>query len=897
MPEWKEEISRRLAALRLAPTREAAIVEELAQHLEDYYAELLASGATAAEAYRQTLAELSGNELLQRELRRVERQFALEPIVLGTNRRTNMIADLWQDLRYGARMLKKNPGFTLLAVLTLTLGIGANTAIFSVVDGLLLRPLPYREPERLVMLSHKPRQQGRRNTISYPNFSDWRERAQSFEGMTSVRSEAFNLTGVDRPVQLRGRMVNWNFFRLLGVQPQLGRLFVSEDDRYGAPRTALVSHGMWREKFGGDADVIGQKLLLNGEPHEVIGVLPQGFEYFRADDVYVPIGPFLKPQTGLTDRGTSLGGMLALARLKPGVTLAQANREMAELAAQLEREYPVANSGKTAQAEALQDVMSEGVRQSLWVLLGAVGFILLIACTNVANLLLVRAADRQQEIALRLALGAGRGRIVRQLLSESLLLALLGGVFGVVVGRWMLDGLLALAPTNIPQLGRVSLNLSVLFFTLGVAALTSLLCGLLPAWQAARTDLHATLKEGGRSSAGAARAVIRKTLLVAEVSLALVLLVGAGLLVRSMQRVLSVDPGFDPENLLTMRVMLPNDAYPEPRRQAFYEESRARIGALPGVRGVALTVSLPIDGSFWNGAFTATDKPVPPRSDLPDAAMAAVTPNYFEVIGIRLLKGRTFNATDTEKAPLVAVINETLARRIWPGEDPIGKRLRLGYPESHQPAREVVGVVADIKLNGVELSTPQQAYFPFTQSAWTNFSIVVRTTGEPLQLAGSVERAIHTLDKDLPVTSIRSMDQLMGNALATRRLTLTVLASFAGLALLLAAVGIYGVIAYSVRQRTHELGIRMALGAQTRDVLKLILAQGLRLALLGVVLGLGVAVGLTRWMESLLFEVRPTDPLTFALIALVLLLVALVACWLPARRATQVDPLVALRCE
>jgi putative ABC transport system permease protein len=807
-----------------------------------------------------------------------------------------MIADLWQDLRYGARMLRKNPGFTLLAVFTLALGIGANTAIFSVVDGLLLRPLPYREPERLVLLSHTGRR-ARRNTISYPNFSDWRERAQSFEGMASVRNESFNLTGVDRPVQLRGRMVNWNFFRLLGVQPQIGRLFVEADDRYGAARTVLLSHGMWREKFGGDKGVIGKQLLLNGESHEVIGVLPQGFEYFRTDDVYVPTDLFIKPQTGMTDRGTSLGGMFALARLKPGVTLAQASREMAELAAQLEREYPAVNSGKTAQAEALQEVMAENVRQSLWVLLGAVGFILLIACTNVANLLLVRAAERQQEIALRLALGAGRWRIVRQLLSESLLLALLGGVFGVVVGRWMLDGLLALAPTNIPQLSRVSLNLSVLLFTLGVAALTSLLCGLLPAWQAARTDLHATLKEGGRSSAGAARAVIRKTLLVTEVALALVLLVGAGLLVRSMQRVLSIDPGFDPENLLTMRVMLPNDAYPLPRLQTFYEESLKRIGALPGVRGAALTISLPIDGSFWDTGFLAADKPLPPRVDLPVAAAMPVTPNYFELMGIRLLKGRSFTAADTAQTPHVSVINESFARRIWPGEDPLGKRFRLGLPESQLPWREVVGLVADVKLNGVERNTPMQAYFPFAQEAWSNFSIVVRTTGEPLLLAGNVERTIHTIDKDLPVFALRSMDQLLGNALAARWLTLTVLASFAGLALLLAVVGIYGVITYSVRQRTHELGIRMALGAQAGDVLKLILAQGLRLALLGVVLGLGAAVALTRWMESLLFEVRPTDPLTFALIALVLLLVALVACWLPARRATKVDPLVALRCE
>jgi putative ABC transport system permease protein len=803
---------------------------------------------------------------------------------------------LWQDLRYGARILLKKPGFTIVAVLTLALGIGANTAIFSAVDALLLRPLPYHEPERLVMLSHKGRQ-ARRNTISYPNFSDWRERSQSFEEMASVRSESFNLTGVDRPVQLRGRMVNWNFFHLLGVQPQLGRAFASEDDRYGAARTAIVSHRMWQEKFGGDRSVIGKKLLLDGEPYEVIGVLPQGFEYFRSDDVYVPIGPFLKPQSGMMDRGTSMGGMLALGRLRPGVALAQANREMAELAAQLEREYPAVNSGKSAQAEPLQDVMSETVRQSLWVLLGAVGFILLIACVNVANLLLVRAADRQKEIALRLALGAGRGRIIRQLLSESLLMALLGGGFGVLAGRWMLDGLLALAPGNIPQLGRVSLNSGVLLFALGVSVLTSLLCGLLPALHASRTDLQTALKEGGRSTGGAGRELTRKTLLVVEVSLALVLLAGAGLLVRSMMRVLAVEPGFNPDNLLTMRVMLPNDAYPVPRRLTFYDETLARLGALPGVRGAALTLSLPIDGSFWDSAFIAADKPLPPRAELPDAAMMPVTPNYFEVMGIRLLKGRAFNAADTADSPHVTVINESLAARIWPGEDPIGKRLRHGLPEYQSPWREVVGVVADVKLNGVERNTPMQAYFPFAQEAWSNFSIVVRTAGDPLQLAGGVERAIHTVDKDLPVTSIRSMDQLLGSSTAQRRLTLVLLLSFALLALLLAAVGIYGVISYSVRQRTHEIGVRMALGAQVGDVLTLILAQGLKLTLLGVAIGLLAAFALTRWMETLLFGVRPTDPLTYAVIATVLTTVAVLSCWLPARRATKVDPMVALRYE
>jgi putative ABC transport system permease protein len=574
-------------------------------------------------------------------------------------------------------MLFMNPGFTLIVVLTLSLGIGANTAIFSVVHALLLRPLPYHEPDRLVLLSDKGRASGR-NSIPYPNFSDWRERAQSFAGMAAVRGQSFNHTGVDRAARLRGRMVNWNFFHLLGVQPQVGRLFVAEDDRYGAARTVLLSHGMWQEKFGGEAGIVGKKLLLDGDPYEVIGVLPPGFEYFRADDVYVPIGLVLGVKTGyysgLLDRKITYG-LTVLARLKPGIALGQASREMVGISAQLEREYPEANKGRNAQAEALQDVMSESVRQSLWVLLAAVGFILLIACVNVANLLLVRAAERQKEIALRLALGAGRGRVVRQLLSENLLLALLGGVFGALLGRWLLNGLLALAPGNIPQLGRVHLSNTVLLFTFGVAALTSVLCGLLPALHAARTDPHTTLKEGGRSSGGAGRDATRKTLLVVEVSLALVLLVGAGLLVRSMARVLSVDPGFNPDHLLTLRVDLPEKAYDNARRRAYHDECLVRVSALPGIRSAEIALALPIDGTQWNQAFSATSKTGVQQGE---TANLPVSANYFEVMGIRLLRGRVFNAADTAESVRVTVINEALARRIWPDEDPIGKHLKFG---------------------------------------------------------------------------------------------------------------------------------------------------------------------------------------------------------------------------
>jgi putative ABC transport system permease protein len=715
--------------------------------------------------------------------------------------------------------------------------------------------------------------------------------------MAASHPRSFNLTGEDKAARIRGRSANWNFFQLLGVRPQRGRLFAEADDRYGAARTVIVSHGFWQGRLGGDANVIGKTLKLTGEAYTVIGVLPPGFEYFAAPDVYTPLNLFVAPDSAFADRWSSASGFSAVARLKPGVTLQQANSEMDALGRQLAREYPKVNEGKSAMAERLQDVMSEGVRQSLWVLLGAVGFILLIACINVANLLLVRAAERQKELAVRLALGAGRGRIIRQLLSESLLLSALGAACGLLLGRWMLAGLLTLAPPEIPGLSRVGLDNAALLFTLGLAALTCLLFGLAPALQASRTDIQTTLKDGGRLTAGAARPGARKALLIAEVSLSFVLLAGAGLLVRSMYNLLRVDPGFNADNLLTMRISLSGGKYNDQRARVFYDECLARVRAVPGAQSAALAHSLPIQGTNWSGVFVAADKPAPSRADMPETDRLLVSSNYFEMMGMRLLRGRLFTAADTPESAPVIIINETLARRIWPGEDPIGKRVKQGRPEVDSPWREVVGVVNDVKMNGVDLATSLQTYLPFSQVSGESVGLIVRAERNPAALASAVEQAIHAIDKDLPVSSILTMDLLLGNSLAQRRLTLILLASFAALALLLAAVGVYGVIAYSVRQRTHELGIRMALGAQSGDALKLILGQGLKLALIGVTIGLAVALALTRWMESLLFEVRPADPLTFCLIAVVLLCVALVACWVPARRAARVDPLLALRSE
>ncbi|HYP26712.1 MAG TPA: ABC transporter permease [Blastocatellia bacterium] len=899
MRNWKAEVMGRLASLGIEPTRESEIIEELAQHLEDRYEELCACGAAEEDAYRAALVELSDCPVLVRELRQVERGVRDNPVALGEGRKS-MIRDLWQDIRYGVRVLAKSPGFTVVAVLTMALGIGANTAMFSVVYAVLLRPLPYADSDRLVILAEKSRD-GDRMGAAYPNYKDWSERAQSFDEMAAYQGSSFNLTGVDRPVRLQGRRVNWNFFRLLGASPQLGRSFTDQDDSPGATPTAIISHGLWKEQFGGAPDIIDSTIKVDQIQYTIIGVLPPDFEYIRRDDLYVPLGLSLAQKTGgLLDRGNHFS-LFALARLKEGVPVAQANEEMKALAAQLEQEYPATNSGNSATAQSLIDVFVENVRPTLIILLAAVGFVLLIACVNVANLTLVRSAERQKEIAVRLALGAGRGRIVRQFLSESVLIALAGGAAGLLIGAWAVSGLMALVPPNVPRLGQVKMNETVFIFTLGVSLLTGLLFGLLPALQASGTSLQGALKEGGRSTGGSLRERTRKILLVAEVGLALVLLIGAGLMLRTVSRLMSVDPGFNADNLLTMRFIMAGEAYTQDRRRNFYNECIQQVEALPGVESAALTMSLPIDGSEWQSIFIAADKPVPERAELPSASFVPISSNFFETLGIRLLKGRVFSEADVSGSPHVVVINESLAKRIWPDEDPIGKRLKQGWPEDKTPWREVVGVVSDVKLNGVNRETPIQAYLPLTQEPARFVALIARTRGNPLAFGTTVEQTIRSLDKELPVYNTRSMDQLMGNSVGLQRLTMVLLSGFAVLALLLAAVGIYGVMSYTVTQRTHEIGIRMAMGARPRDVLMLIVGQGMVLTVIGISIGLAAAFGLARLMSSLLsdllFGVSASDPLSYAMLTAVLSAVALLACYLPARRATRVDPMVALRYE
>ena len=881
---WIYTIPLRLRSLFRRSRVEDELDEELRYHIERQIENNIASGMTEEDARLAALRAMSGLDQRKEECRDA--------------RRTRFIENLWQDFGFGLRMLAKRPVFTAVAVLMLALGIGANTAIFSVVNGLLLRPLSYVESERLVLLSERNRE-GQRESASYPNYADWRSRTQSFEGMAIGWPQTFTLTGTDRAQRIEGYNVNWNFFPLLRVEPQIGRTFTEADDRYGAERTVVISHGFWQRHFGGESNVIGQTLRMNNETYSVVGVLPPRFEYFEKADVFTPLGLVLAPDSPFAGRNNRAFDFYAVARLKPGVTLAQADSEMKSLGQQLAQEYPNINEGRGAQAERLQDVMSEGVRDSLWVLLGAVGFILMIACINVANLMLVRISERQKEFALRLALGAGRSRIVSQLLTESILIVVIGGACGLLLGSLMLQGLLALAPAEIPQLSRVGLDHRVLLFTLGIAAVTCLSFGLLPALQASKTDLQTTLKDSGRSTTGRSPERTRRVLLVAEVSVSLVLLAGAGLLVRSMWNLLHVDSGFNMDHMLTMRMSLSDPKYTPQALRVFVDECIARVRAVPGVRSAALAHSLPIDGTNWSGVFIAADKPLPPRADVPQSDRLRVSPTYFETMGIRLVRGRLFTSADTAEAAPVVIVNEALAQRIWPNENPLGKRLKFGSPEDYdaesKPWREVVGVVNDVKMNGLDQSITMQTYLPYSQLPNRSIALVVRT--ENTAVATAIEQAIHGIDKDVPVFAIRTMDQVLGNSLAQRRLTLVLLASFAALALLLTTIGIYGVISYAVRQRTHEFGIRMALGAQARDVLMLVFRQGLKLTLIGIALGLAGAFALTRWIESLLFGVRPTDVLTFASITVGLALVALLTCWLPARRATQVDPLIALRGE
>ena len=809
-----------------------------------------------------------------------------------------MLADLLHDLRYAARIQLKNPAFTIVAVIALALGIGANTAIFSVVNTVLLRPLPYKDPDRLVMVWEDATKAGfPRDVPTNANFIDWRDQNQVFEGMAAIADESFNLTGAGDPERLEGRRVSANLFPMLGVEPQIGRVFSAAEDQPGSQRVVLLSYGLWQRRFGGDPSIVGKPLTLNGESHTVVGVMPARFQFPTSDDqAWVPIA-FTPQQAASRNRHY----LQVIARLKPGVTLAQAQTEMSTIATRLEQQYPQSNADLGATVTSLHEHLVGDIKPALLILLGAVGLVLLIACANVANLLLARAAVRQKEIAVRIALGARRLRLVRQFLTESVLLSTLGGIVGLAIAFTGLVLLRTFIPENISQAREISIDLKVLGFTLFVSVLTGVIFGLAPAIQAVRFNQSETLKEGGRDAAtGGSGKRLRSVLVMAEVAISLVLLIGAGLLINSFLRLRNVDPGFRADNLLTMKIVLPEPKYEDfERRQAFYTDLVQRVESIAGVRSAAVTTNLPLYRQGNSITVRIEGRPEPPPGQEQVVVTRIISPGYFDTMTIPLLSGRKLNDQDVATSRNAsAVISETMARRFWPNEDPVGKRLAAGRVTSDEDWINVVGVVKDVRQFELTAEPRPQMYLSYRQAGFfAPRDLVVKTDIEPTSMAATVRNAVWEIDKDQPVSDIRTMEAILADSIARQRFSMLLLAIFAGVALILAAVGIYGVMSYSVAQRTHEIGIRMALGAQTGAVLKLAVGYGMKLVIVGIVVGLIAAFALTRLMSTLLFGVTATDPTTFTLISLLLVGVSALASYIPARRATKVDPIIALRYE
>ncbi|MEK6322864.1 MAG: ABC transporter permease [Acidobacteriota bacterium] len=810
--------------------------------------------------------------------------------------------DMFQDLRYGARMLLKNPGFTAVAILTLALGIGATTAIFSIVNTVLLRPLPFAEPDRLVMVSGRNPQKGlSRTEVTPADWLDYRAQNRVFEGIAAFRTRRFTVSGQSEPELVDGALVSTDFFSVLGLEPFQGRTFQYEEGQPGHDRVALVSYALWQRCFGSAASPSGQSLTINGESYTVVGVLPPQMnfpasnEMAAAFELCVPLALDAQAQTNRSNHV-----LLGVARLKSGVTEEQARSEMVHIAERLEEQHPATHAGWSVNVSRLREEVVGDFRLALLALMVAVSFVLLIACANVASLQLVRGAARQKEVAIRTALGATRQRIVRQLLTESLLLALLGGIGGLWLALRGVDLLLALSPAGLHPSGGIVIDATTLGFALAVSVATGLLFGLAPAVQAAKTDLHSALKEGGRGSAsGFSQNRARSLLVITEVALSVALLVGAALMIRSFGRLLEVDLGFNPDHLLTMQLQLPGSKYREARQQAdFYEHLVRKVSVLPGVEAAGATNHLPLDGSNSSTSFQVDGRPLPAAGEAPPATnWRAITPDYFRAMGMALIQGRPFSEHDTAQSPAVVIINQTMARLFWPGENPLGRRIRPVVPGQDEPWAEIVGITRDVTHWGLDRGAQAEAYYPHTQQTVPRMTLVVRTSSEPLQMVAAMRQQVGTLDQDLPVSKVRTMEQLLTESVSGRQFNMLLMGVFAAAALLLAAIGLYGLMAYSVTQRTHEIGIRMALGAQAGNVLRLVIGQGIMLALTGVIIGLMASLALTRLMKSLLFGVSATDPLTFAGIAGVMALVALLACYLPARRATKVNPLTALRHE
>jgi predicted permease len=867
--------------------------EELRSHLEMRAADNLAAGMPPEQARYEAQKRFGNTTLLKQDAREVD-------IV-------RWLDEAARDFRHALRMLQRSPGFTTVAVLTLALGIGANTAIFSVIDAVLLRPLPYHEPDQLVMVwENNSQHPNPHNTVSPPNFLDWQNRNTVFSSMAYMFDGRDNLTGNGDPQEVVVQDVSANFFSLLGVSLLLGPGFTPENGQAGHDNVVILGYGIWKERFAGDPAIVGKSIVLNGHPQTVVGVAPQNFQWFIKDGSLTSAkpqmwSPFVFPQSW--SNHNDMGRFITVvARLKPGANRSQAQTQMTAIASQLEHEYPDADGHWGVNVVSLRDQISGELRPALLVLFGAVAFVLLIACANVSSLLLARAASREREMAIRTAIGASRWRIARQLLMESLLLALIGGGIGVALAVWGTNALLAASPRNLLDMHSVSMDLPVLSFALAATLLAGLLFGFLPSYISAHSRISETLKEGGRGTSSAnRRAFARNAFVVAQLGLALVLLTGSGLLIRSFVRLIGVDPGFDTGHLLTFKVSLPRAKYgKDPLCLAFFQQLLARLSVVPGVRSATMESFPPLAGLGAATAVHLLGQPSLALSDLPVTNVQVVGSNYFNTMNIPLRAGRLFNAQELAQERHVTIINQAFADKYLHGLNPLGQKAAIymkSLSENELQPSEIIGVVGDVHQLGLDTTPEPTVYWPHPELVMSGMTILVRTANDPLSIASAARTALQQLDPELPLAGVATMDQLLADSLSRSRFTMLLLGIFSAVALVLAAVGIYGLIAYSVTQRTQELGIRIALGAQRRDVLRLVLAQGARLTLLGVAIGVFAALVLSRLLATLLFNVSATDPLTFAGVAALLAVVALLACFIPARRATRVDPIVALRYE
>jgi predicted permease len=869
----------RLACIFDRQTRERELAEELESHLQMHVEDNIRAGLSPEEARRQALVKLGGIEQTKETYRR--------------QRGVPLLGDLWQDLRFGARVLRKQPAFTFVAVLTLALGIGANTVLFSVINAVLLRPMPFPESDRVVALYETFKPSGT-SALSVPNLRDWQQQNTVFEGIAAYVGGAFNLQTGDSPQRLQGLSVAANYFDVLGIKPQLGRTFLQGEDEAGSERVVVLSDALWRSGFGADPYIVNKPVPLNGQKYTVIGVMPPELSALSRSQLWAPL---VFTESDKTDRRNH--NYYAIGRLKQGVTLEQAGEQLDLIAARIEQQYTDEQAGRGARLRRYEEEIVGDVRQPLFMLMGAVGFVLLIACTNVANLLLARAAGRYREIAVRVALGAGRTRLVRQFVTEGVLLSVAGGALGVATAWLGLDLLGKLAFAFLPRASEIKLDLRVLGFTLLVSLLTGIIFGVAPAAQALRTNVQEALKDGGKGSAqGFGGNWTRSALVVTEIAAAFVLLIGAGLLIKSFTRLQSVDHGLKPENVLTAKLSLAPERYADgDALRRFHRQVLARVAALPGVEAAGLTSHLSVEQYGTNGYVAVEGKTYAPTQE-PLVELRVVSADYFRALGVALVRGRMFDEHDTEDSPLGVVVNETMARTIWPGEDPIGKRV------SGRPIRSgwvpVIGVVADVKNMGLDRPPASEFYFNYAQGGediLRNMTLAVRSRLDTGSLATAVRREVQGVDPGQPLFNVQTMQAVLDDTVSDRRLNMTLLSILAALSLVLALVGIYGVMSYNVTQHTREIGIRMALGAQKTDILKLVLGRGVTLALIGVLIGLGSSLWLTRLMSGLLFGVSATDPATFGAIAALLFAVALVACYLPALRAIKVDPLIALRYE